>query len=81
MKDYKDCKDDRTWDDVIKSKTCVMFFKRGCTGAAIGRGLCAKHYSIAWRAVRSGKVTWELLEQRFKAALRKYSSFKTDFED
>lgn len=81
MKDCKESKEDKTWEDIVKSKTCVMFFKRGCTCVAIGRGLCSKHYAIAYRAVKSGKITWELLEQRFKAAARKLSCYQDEFED
>lgn len=69
---------DKTWQEVIEAKNCVMFFRNCCTNKIHARGLCKRHYNIALRAVKQGRVTWELLEKRCKATA--LSNHPRDYE-
>lgn len=82
----EDHKTPKTWEEAIKMGICVMFFRRGCTSKVLARGLCSCHYHIALRAVKAGRITWELLEQRQKALpkvdpLSTLEKFAKEFED
>ena len=71
----------KTFDDIIKEGICVMFFSRGCERKACARGLCERHYNIALRAVKQGRITWELLEKRCRAYKITKTCFDKEFGD
>lgn len=37
-----------------------------CPELGTTRGLCPRHYRVAWYLVKRGEVTWEQLERRGK---------------
>lgn len=41
-----------------------------CTGWRKSRGLCFRHYQLAYNAVRKHAVTWEVLEHKGAALPR-----------
>jgi len=56
-----------TFDDLVKSDFCMMYFARGCRNKRFSRGLCPKHYQIIRRLVKSGVMIWTRVEIQLKA--------------
>ena len=48
-----------------QSNTECLFLK--CDTKPYSRGLCGKHYRMAWRCVKNGETTWNSLEREGKA--------------
>lgn len=63
----KDASCIKTFEDLVHSDFCMMFFARGCRNKRFARGLCPKHYQIIRRLVNSGVVLWTRLEVQLKA--------------
>jgi hypothetical protein len=63
----KDASCIKTFEDLVKSDYCMMFFARGCRNKRFSRGLCPKHYQIIRRLVKSGVMLWSRVEIQLKA--------------
>lgn len=56
-----------TFEDLVKSNLCMMYFARGCSAKRYSRGLCSKHYHTIRSLCITGVVTWEKVEKQLKA--------------
>lgn len=70
-----------TYEGLVESDICMMFFARGCTRKKYARGLCSKHYHMILSRIRAGSLTWDKIETQLKALPRKRESFKGLIED
>lgn len=67
----------KTFDELVESDYCMMYFVRGCKEKRHSRGLCNKHYHMIRKCVLKGSLTWEKIEKQLKALPSKYESAKS----
>ena len=71
----------KTFDDLVKSDYCMMYFARGCRNKRFSRGLCPKHYQIIRRLVNFGTMTWLKVERQLKALPSNRESIEAMLEE